>query len=66
MKPAETLYFSKQTYTKSMIKGQSSIENLQVQENVRDVLRAIVTHFKEEGFDEYKIEMDNGTLTFTK
>lgn len=49
-----------------MTKGQSSIENLQVQDNVRDVLRAIVTHFNEEGFDEYKIEMDNGTLTFTK
>lgn len=66
MNPSQIQYFSKQTYTKPMITGQATINTIDVQDNVRDMIKALSLHFEQQGFDQYKIELDNGTFIWKK
>jgi hypothetical protein len=66
MNPNQIQYFSKQTYTKPMTTGQATINTLDVQDNVRDMIKALSLHFEQQRFDQYKIELDNGTFIWKK
>lgn len=49
-----------------MTTGQATIETIDVQDNVRDIIRALSKHFEQQGFDQYTIALDNGTFIWKK
>lgn len=62
----QTQYFSKQTYTKPMTTGQATIDTMDVSDDIRDIVKALSLHFEQQGFDQYTIELDNGTFIWKK